>query len=114
MKEKIISHHLSQENLSWREFVKFGLPALTIAGIIISAFQGLASQYPALFLLLLSSTLIGLYLEGKKSIAAVAATKLFSVALLFVSMTLLTANPLFAVTGILTCFVLLIFILRKT
>lgn len=114
MKTKMINQYISQENKNWREFIKYGLPSLSFAGIIISAFQGLASESPALFLLMLSSTLVGLFVEGRKSIYFTSAVKLLSVFLLFVAMTLLTKNPMFVIAGTAICVVLLIFVLRKT
>lgn len=114
MKTKIIDHHISKENMAWRELVKYGLPCLSFVGIFISAAHGLASEYPALFLSMLSSTLVGLSIEGRKSIHFVTTVKLISVFLLFVGMTLLTNNPMFVIAGTTLCVVLLIFILRKT
>ncbi len=114
MKTKMIDQYISQENKNWREFIKYGLPSLSFAGIIISAFQGLASESPALFLLMLSSTLVGLFIEGRKSILSVTIVKLLSLALLFISMTLLSKNPMFVIVGTVFCVVLLIFVLRKT
>lgn len=110
----MINRYLSSENLEWREFIKFGLPALSIVGIIFSAFHGFAAKQPALLVLQLILTLVGMFIEGRKSIATVAVVKLASIALVLIGITIITGKPMFAVIGILACVFTFILVLRKT
>ncbi len=110
----MIDHYRTAENLEWRAFVKYGLPAVVVAGLFLAVSYGLASEYPAMLVISLTLLFAGFYLEGRKSVHGVALLKLLNVSLMFIAITLSTGNPLFAVLGISASFVLAIVILQKT
>ncbi|MBP6856506.1 MAG: hypothetical protein KBC42_00760 [Candidatus Pacebacteria bacterium] len=114
MKTKNVGPHYAAENREWRAFVKYGLPGIIVLVLSLASFHGLASKYPALLVISLVVFLAGLYFDGKKSVHTVAMIKIINVLMVFIAVTLLTGNALFAVVGISTSFVLAILILQKT
>jgi hypothetical protein len=114
MKTKMIDHYRTTENLEWRAFVKYGLPAIAIAGLYFAAIQGLASKYPSLFVISLILFFAGLYVEGKKNVHKVALLKIVNVFMLLVATTLLTGNSIFVILGTAACVVIGMLIFQKT
>ncbi len=114
MKTKNVGPHYAAENREWRAFVRIALPLIVCVGLFFTTLHGLASKYPALLVISLILLGVGLYFEGKTSVHKVALLKLLNVLMVFIAVTLLTGNALFAVVGIYASFVLAILILQKT